>query len=77
LAILASTFATSFAAALPLAFARCPMSVRRRFTARSTRAAISPVSSSPTDSESLAPVWDSARKASQRSTTCCAQQGIA
>jgi hypothetical protein len=43
--------------------------VRSRFTARSTRAAISPVSSSPTDSESLAPVWDSARRASQRATT--------
>ena len=44
-------------------------SARSFFTARSTRAAISPVSSSPIDSESFAPVCESARSASQRSTT--------
>ena len=45
---------------------RCCSWRRRRFTARSTRAAISPVSSSPADSDSFAPVCESARSASQR-----------
>ena len=49
---------------------------RSRCTARSTRCAISPVSSSPADSESFAPVWESARSASQRVTTWRAQSGM-